>query len=283
MEKETRTVRYDEELRLEAYRFEKTSQPFPNHFHEYYVIGFVEQGERRLSCKNKEYRIGPGNIILFNPGDSHGCSQAGGRPLIYCAFNISKDVMLDIAKEVTGKRKLPGFSKNVVEDEEILIKLCALHRMVLSGASEFEKEETLLLLFSALISEYGMAFERCIPECREEIERACAFIKSGYAERISLEDICRAAALSKSTLLRAFTKSKGVTPYRYLEAVRISEAKKLLEQGVAPVDAAMQTGFSDQSHFTNFFNMFIGLTPGIYRDIFTEKRNTVHGGIRHEP
>jgi transcriptional regulator GlxA family with amidase domain len=53
-----------------------------------------------------------------------------------------------------------------------------------------------------------------------------------------------------------------------LENIRINEAKKLLEQGVPPVDAALQTGFSDQSHFTNFFNMFIGLAPGIYRDIF---------------
>ena len=57
MKKETRTVVYDDELRLEAYRFEGTQQPFPNHFHEYYVIGFVESGERCLSCKNKEYAI----------------------------------------------------------------------------------------------------------------------------------------------------------------------------------------------------------------------------------
>lgn len=53
MKKETRTVVYDDELRLEAYRFEGIVQPFPNHFHEYYVIGFVESGERCLSCKNK--------------------------------------------------------------------------------------------------------------------------------------------------------------------------------------------------------------------------------------
>ena len=38
MKKETRTVVYDDELRLEAYRFEGLVQPFPNHFHEYYVI-----------------------------------------------------------------------------------------------------------------------------------------------------------------------------------------------------------------------------------------------------
>jgi hypothetical protein len=55
MKKEVRTVVYDDQLRMEAYRFEGIVQPFPNHFHEYYVIGFVEKGERCLSCKNQEY------------------------------------------------------------------------------------------------------------------------------------------------------------------------------------------------------------------------------------
>lgn len=51
------------------------------------------------------------------------------------------------------------------------------------------------------------------------------------------DNLCKCSGLSKSTLLRAFTKSKGVTPYRYLQAVRIDKAKKLLEQGCTPIDA----------------------------------------------
>ena len=53
MKKEIRTIVYDEELRIEAYRFEGIAQPLPNHFHEHYVIGFVEKGQRTLSCRNK--------------------------------------------------------------------------------------------------------------------------------------------------------------------------------------------------------------------------------------
>ena len=75
MNKEIRTVVYDDELRIEAYRFEGIVQPFPNHFHEYYVIGFIEKGERCLSCKNQEYVIKKGDIVLFNPGDNHSCVQ----------------------------------------------------------------------------------------------------------------------------------------------------------------------------------------------------------------
>lgn len=271
MKKETRTVVYDDELRIEAYRFEGIVQPFPNHFHEYYVIGFVEDGERCLFCRNQEYGIGRGNIVIFNPGDNHACVQNDDGTFDYRGLNITKEVMLDLAEEITGRRKLPGFSKNVIDDPEVACYLKSLHEMVMQGSNEFGKEELLLLLLSLLIQQYGQPFENCIPDCPDEIEKACEFMEEHYTEHIYLDQICRHAGLSKSTLLRAFTKSKGVTPYSYLENIRIGKAKKLLENGFSPMEAALQTGFSDQSHFTNYFNRFFGLAPGAYRKIFHEK------------
>lgn len=271
MKKEIRTVVYDDELRLEAYRFEGIVQPFPNHFHEHYVIGFVEDGMRRLSCRNQEYSIEKGSIVLFNPGDNHACAQSDGGTFDYRGFNIPKETMLVLAEEITGKRELPGFSENVISDQEAACYLRPLHEMVMKGTGDFGKEEMMLFLISLLIRKYGQPFESCIPECRQEIEKACEYIEQHFMEHIYLDQICRHAGLSKSTLLRAFTKSKGITPYRYLETIRINEAKKLLAEGIAPVEAAMRTGFSDQSHFTNYFNQFLGLAPGIYREIFDQK------------
>ena len=271
MKKEIRTVVYDEELRLEAYRFEGIAKSFPNHFHEHYVIGFVEKGQRILSCRNKDYSIECGNIVLFNPGDNHACVQSDEGTFDYRGFSISKSIMLDLAEEVTGKRELPGFSKNVLYDDEVTCYLRPLHEMMMSGTSDFGKEENLLFLISILIQKYGQPFEDCVPECLQEVERASEFIEQHFSERIYLNQICRYSGLSKSALLRAFTKSKGITPYRYLETIRINKAKQLLEKGILPIDAAIQTGFSDQSHFTNYFSSFIGLAPGVYREIFSEK------------
>ncbi len=271
MKKEVKMVFFDDELRIEAFHFEGFVLPFPNHFHEYYVVGLIEGGKRYLSCKNKEYILKKGDIILFNPGDNHACAQIGDEALDYRGFNIPKAVMLDLAEEITGRRELPGFSESVVANEEATCCIRGLHEMVKSGSTEFGKEENLLLLISLLIQNYGQPFENCILECREEIERVCGFMKEHFAEHIYLDQLCRFAGLSKSTLLRAFTKSKGVTPYRYLETIRINAAKRLLEQGLSPIEAAMQTGFSDQSHFTNYFSSFIGLAPGVYREIFTGK------------
>lgn len=280
MKKAVKTMVYDPELGLETYRFQGVVQPFPAHFHQYYVIGLVEEGERCLVCRERRYRIGKGDILLFNPGDSHACTQENAAALDYRAVNCSTEVMLELCQEVTGKRELPGFSRNVICDEEAACYLRGLHEMVMSAEGGFGKEELLLLLTALLVQRYGQPFERGVPECREEIERVCAFMEEHYARRITLEQLCRCAGTSKSTLLRAFAKSKGVTPYRYLENVRIGAAKKLLEQGVAPLEAAMATGFSDQSHFTNYFSSFIGLAPGAYRDIFSDRN--VAGGKQVE-
>ena len=48
---EQRHVHYDRDLELEAYQLSGIVQKFPNHFHECYVIGFVEGGKRHLWCK----------------------------------------------------------------------------------------------------------------------------------------------------------------------------------------------------------------------------------------
>lgn len=271
MKREVRTVVYDEDLQIEAYRFEGFVRPFPSHFHEYYVIGYIESGQRTLFCKDQEYAIGPGHILVFNPGDSHACMQSDGGTLDYRGFNIPKEVLLRLTEELNNRPEPPVFSPNVIFDSETASCLRALHDLVIGGAHGPGKEEHLLLLGALLVQKYGQSLPCPIPRYNEEIRRVCAFIEENHAEHICLDQLCRCAGLSRSTLLRAFTRSKGVTPYRYLENVRIGRAKKLLEQGVPPVEAALQTGFSDQSHFTNYFDRFIGLPPGAYRDIFSEK------------
>ena len=103
-----------------------------------------------------------------------------------------------------------------------------------------------------------------------EAKSICEYLEKNYRKNIALDDLCNLTGLSKYYLLRSFTKQKGITPYSYLETIRIDKAKKLLEQGISSVDVASQTGFTDQSHFSNFFKKLIGLTPKQYRNIFKD-------------
>ena len=82
MKKGMRTAVYDSGLCIEAYCFNGIVQPFPNHFHEYYVLGLVGEGERLLFCNNKKSQLKKGSILLFNPEDTHGCRQNDERTAV---------------------------------------------------------------------------------------------------------------------------------------------------------------------------------------------------------
>lgn len=272
MKKEVRKIFFDEELRLEACFFEGISQPFPPHFHEYYVIGFIESGRRQLSVCGNEYTAAEGDILLFNPLDNHSCFGADSDTLTYGAFNVKPDIMEKLAAELTQVREPMRFSDNLIRDGDLFFSLKRLHELIFDASSGFEKEELFLLTFSQLIGEYSQAVENTSAECRGEIEEACLYMAENFSERISLETLCKITALSRAALVRAFTREKGISPYRYLENIRLNAARRLLEQSVSLLDAALRTGFSDQSHFTNFFKSYIGLTPKQYCNIF----NTNH-------
>jgi len=267
---EERTVCFDKDLEIEAYRFKGIMQKFPNHFHEYYVIGFIESGRRHLSCKNQEYTIGTGDLVLFNPMDNHTCEQIDDNTLDYRCINIKPEIMKKAVLEVTGKEYLPQFSQPVGFHREQVSLLCELHKAVMDGQTDFKKEETFFFLIEQLIEEYTQPYLQVKSmEVNEGIQAVCKYIDEHYPDRITLDDLSCLAKMNKFSLLRSFTKVRGITPYRYLETVRINEAKKLLEIGAEPIDVAIQTGFVDQSHFSNYFKEFIGLTPKQYKNIFT--------------
>jgi len=271
MEQETRTVKYDTELKVEAYSFKGIMQKFPNHFHDYYVIGFIESGERCLSCKNREYTIEPGDLLLFNPHDNHTCEQINGGTLDYRCINVPPETMSKAAFEITGKEYLPYFSPAVIFHSELASLLRELHMIIMEEEKDFRKEEIFFFLLEQLIKEFSEeGIEPSLAEENRETRIICNFLEENYMKNITLDELSELTGLSKYYLLRSFTKQKGISPYRYLETIRIDRAKKLLEQGVLPIEAALQTGFADQSHFSNFFKKFIGLTPKQYMNIFTD-------------
>ena len=269
MAQEERTVRFDHDLQIEAYRFHGIMQKFPNHFHEYYVIGFIESGKRQLSCKNKEYVVGTGDLVFFNPLDNHACEQIDNKTLDYRCLNIMPEIMQKVTKEITGNSYLPQFKAPVAYRSDQTTLLHNLHQMIMNESPNFNKVEAFYFFMKQLIDGYTEPPKEMSYRANEEkIQAVCQYIEMHYKESISLDDLAIISNTNKYSLLRSFTRVRGITPYRYLQTIRINAAKKLLEQGVKPLDAALESGFVDQSHFSHFFMEFIGLTPGQYQKIF---------------
>lgn len=270
--KENREIYYDNDLDIEVYRLSGIVQKFPNHFHEYYVIGFIEGGKRHLWCKNKEYDLTIGDLILFNPHDNHYCVPMDGERLDYRALNIKTEVMKKAVKEITGQDDIPHFIQTVVYQSEIVKLVRDLYNTILNQSSQFEKDEAFFLLLEQVLQEYTVPFHQVsVVKQDTQIQMLCTYIEENYSNNITLDNLTSLTSYGKSYLLRSFTKQVGVSPYRYLQNVRLNHAKKMLEQGILPIDAALLSGFSDQSHFTNFFKEFIGLTPKQYQRIFIDK------------
>ena len=98
------------------------------------------------------------------------------------------------------------------------------------------------------------------------LQRVRDYVETHLEDSISLQDLASTAGLSTSHFIRAFKRSAGVTPHRYLLQRRVRRALGLLaETTLALSEVAMASGFADQSHFCRQFRKLVGATPSRYR------------------
>ena len=209
MDREIRTICYDEALRIEAYRLEGGGQAFPNHFHEHYVLGLLERGARSVTCQNRDYTLRSGDVVLFYPGDSHACAQLGIENLDDRGLNLPAEAVLELAEEKAGEHMLPCFSSPVVQNEGIAGCFRALHRAVMDGGAAFEREALLLLLVTLLADHCAKPYQPSLSAGSAGLELACVFMRRHYSEHISLAQICRYAGLSNSAPTAGFYQIPG--------------------------------------------------------------------------
>lgn len=264
---------HDGELGVEYCLFDGVAQKFPRHVHEAYVVGLVERGTRSLICVDEEHEIGPGTLMFLNPLDPHECTQIEGL-LRYRSLHLPESLMAEVFSELVGFGRL-RFTKHVVRDDVLEADFDALCRSVETRAQLSERQEALYCLAADIVER--QAGEDAMRAVRDEgpgsgVERVRAYIEVHAADKLELEELASLASVSVWQLIRLFTRAYGITPYRYLQSIRIDRVKGLLAGGLAPAGAALEAGFSDQAHLTRTFKSFVGVTPGQYAAMFRERR-----------
>lgn len=89
-----------------------------------------------------------------------------------------------------------------------------------------------------------------------------AFLNENFCRKLALAEIAAVSGLSTHHFVRAFSKTFGAPPHRYVLDLRLDFAEGLLLDGQMKIaDIAHLAGFSSQSHFTNVVKKYRGLTP----------------------
>lgn len=100
------------------------------------------------------------------------------------------------------------------------------------------------------------------------VERAAGFIWEKYSEQLSLADIAGSASLSRFHLCRIFQAATRISPFRFLAAVRVHQAKHLLlTTSVSIADISFAVGYNSVGSFTNYFTSSVGMSPRRFRQV----------------
>jgi AraC family transcriptional regulator len=98
------------------------------------------------------------------------------------------------------------------------------------------------------------------------MRRLIEYIEENIGDDLSLERMAAEVGVSPLYLARAFKAAVGQSPHRYVLERRLERAKELLRGTDTPiVDVALTTGFSSQSHLSNWFLRQVGVSPAVYR------------------
>ncbi|MGW3959609.1 helix-turn-helix transcriptional regulator [Amycolatopsis sp. NPDC005003] len=111
------------------------------------------------------------------------------------------------------------------------------------------------------------ALERVEKSVRPAVLQAISSIQERYFEPITLADLASEVFVSRFHFSRMFADATGVTPGRFLTAVRLFEAKRLLLTTSLNVsDIVCSVGYSSVGTFTSRFSRAVGMTPTQYRE-----------------
>ncbi|WUW58526.1 AraC family transcriptional regulator [Streptomyces sp. NBC_01456] len=239
---------------------------FPRHAHEGYVLCAVTSGVEEVGLQQGTVRAGRGGIIMINPEVAHTARAGAPEGWTYATLYPSSEIVAEIAEETTGLRGTPGFDETVAEDPHLGHLITGIHRAAEAG-NALAAASLLRLLVARLLRRYGGPLPARTP--RSAGARTAARARTVLEERMagppSLERLAEELGTSPFALLRAFRSAYGMPPHTWLTDARVRRARRLLEAGSAPADAAAAVGFTDQPHLNRHFTRIVGVPPGAYR------------------
>lgn len=101
-----------------------------------------------------------------------------------------------------------------------------------------------------------------------KLEYAIKFMNNEYKNNPSLKEIAEKSALAPNYFHRIFKKSFGVTPFNYMQRLRMEDAVRLLTTTSKSVkEVAFESGYDNEFYFYRQFKKYCGYSPGKLKEM----------------
>ncbi len=195
-----------------------------------------------------------------------------GSPYVENHFNL---LVLNMEENKASLKDVKNTAENLVNlTLELLINLGINTKQYpefltfynkLSDAGDTQKVQELLKNTIFAAASYIRDFNKSHSE--KIIENLLEYINTHLSEDISLSDLSENCQLSTSYISRIFKEHLNVGFVEYLNNLRISRSKKLLEETQMTIEQiGFQVGFNNVRSFMRTFKQYTNTTPGQYRN-----------------
>lgn len=234
-----------------------SARRYPRHTHDQFGFGLIDAGAQRSLSGRGMVEAGPGAVITVNPGEVHDGAPIGDarrwRMLYIDPGSVA--ALLDTATA-------PEFEAPVLTASAVAHLTDTVLRATTADQPEpLAWEAELLVLLRLLVAKRPSAPKRGVPAT---VRRALALMDDDPAAPHVLADLADVSGLSRFQIVRAVARATGLTPHAYLVQRRVQMARRLIDGGMGMAEAAVSSGFADQSHMTRVFTRTFGLPPGAY-------------------
>jgi len=231
---------------------------FDPHRHDTYAMGFTLDGVQAFRYRGAAQRSTAGEVFVLHPDevhDGHAGTSAGFRyRILYLEPRL-------IQEALGGPHPLP-FVRDVVSVNARLVRALAPALDDMEAPLEDLQRDAIVAGLAQALTEAdrSLAPPRMSPASQRAVALARALLDDGRAvTSVELEAL---TGHSRYALARHFRACLGTSPYRYLTMRRLDRARTLIRRGVPLADAALASGFADQSHMTRQFKKTYGVSPG---------------------
>lgn len=256
------------------------------HRHDRTEVMYIKKGSCQVIAGNDTHRLEAGDFILLNAGVSHKLFVDRHFPCgIVClefAFKKNNKAPGLISHTYQNTKQIRDF----IEERIDVIRLKdtnGIYKNIFSIYTELEtsgfgKEIVLQASFCEFIIKLARlalaASEKTNDDINAYVNKAMAFMSEKYSEEISIDMAAEHVNLNTSYFYKIFKQVTQRTPAEYLNSIRMSKAKTLLERSDIPInDICFYTGFNSRQYFSYAFRKYTGMTPGQYRkNILTDNR-----------